>query len=121
MHKYIPARCPLNKPKSFFVIEPLDLALLFTHYPQTPFLQLQHATNCLNVGHYTGKVCGVNFKRRTQINFPERLKEFSYRALFSLSARGPMKFMVQGNSGNQHTVAVAVKAVATLDGVMIRS
>src|SRR5262249_33113972 len=45
MDKHIAAGSPLNKPKSFFVIEPLDLALLFTHYPQTPFLQLQHATS----------------------------------------------------------------------------
>src|SRR5215475_6359353 len=50
VHKNIPARGPLNETETFFVVEPLDFALLFTHYPQTPFLHLQHPSEVKQSG-----------------------------------------------------------------------
>src|SRR5438552_8682770 len=41
VNKHIPAGRPLDETESLLVVEPLYLALLFAHYPQTPFLQLQ--------------------------------------------------------------------------------
>ena len=37
VHKDVPARSPLDESETFFVVEPLDLALLFTHHPQYSF------------------------------------------------------------------------------------
>src|SRR5215469_7949853 len=36
--KHISAGSPLDETETLFVVKPLDLARLFTHYPQTPFL-----------------------------------------------------------------------------------
>ena len=76
MNEHIAARCPLNKSKTFFVVEPFDLSHFLAHYSDSFFEQMPHED--VNVGHYTKMIWGVKLHGWPEIRALSALAATTY-------------------------------------------